>query len=688
MNYRPITEDILVVDDIPANLKLLRDILKEGGYQVRLASDGELALRSVKASSPMLILLDIHLPDINGLEVSNRLKADPVTHDIPIIFISALSTLQDKVLGFAAGGVDYITKPFNKLEVLARVNTHISLRHAQLTQEAQAQQLQEEIRQRMKAEAELQKANVELDARVQTRVRELSEANAALLASKQRYSDLYNNSPDMYVSVEADTALIRQCNQTLADKLGYSKTDIIDRPIFDLYHPDCMVDVKKAFHSFIETGEVQDAELQLKRHDGNKIDVNLNVTAVRDENGKILYSRSCWIDISKRKQTEQELSKLRHYLQNVFDSMPSVLVGVRPDGSVSHWNQEAEHFSGIDAIVAQNKRVDKLLPLLSGRMYVLEKALQESTPQRIERIVYEMNDVQHYADIMVYPLSTDHHEGAMIRIDDITERVHVEDMMVQTEKMLSVGGLAAGMAHEINNPLGGIMQGQQNILRRFSTQLSKNREVAEELSLDLDKVSQYMERRQILYFLDGIAKAGKRASTIVENMLHFSRKEEYIKPVNINKLLDLVLELATIDYDLKKKYDFRTIEIQRDYDSELPQVFCIDSEIQQVILNILRNSAQALQDMACREKASVITIKTQLKAKRVHITIEDNGSGMDEKSRCRAFEPFFTTKPVGIGTGLGLSVSYFIITNIHGGEMQIESKPGMGTKLIIILPVK
>ena len=136
-----------------------------------------------------------------------------------------------------------------------------------------------------------------------------------LKASEAKYRDLYDNDPIMHVSVDAETAAIRDCNQTLATALGYTKEEIIGRSIFEVYHPDCMEDVKKAFQSFVESGEVKDAELQLKRSDGSKIDVNLNVTAVRDNEGKILYSRSSWADITARKRAEEALRKAQHGLE-------------------------------------------------------------------------------------------------------------------------------------------------------------------------------------------------------------------------------------------------------------------------------------------------------------------------------------------------------------------------------------
>lgn len=127
----PSEEEILIVDDTPANLRLLSQLLSERGYGVRAVTSGQRALDSIQATPPNLILLDIKMPDMDGYEVSTRLKDNKLTRDIPIIFISALNELEDKVRGFNVGGVDYITKPFQFEEVLARVETHLALRQLQ-----------------------------------------------------------------------------------------------------------------------------------------------------------------------------------------------------------------------------------------------------------------------------------------------------------------------------------------------------------------------------------------------------------------------------------------------------------------------------------------------------------------------------------------------------------------------------
>jgi signal transduction histidine kinase len=175
---------ILLVDDNPKNLLVLEEILTENGYNVHSASDGSLALKSMQALLPDLILLDIKMPDMDGYEVCRQLKADERTRKVPVIFISALDDLPNKVNAFQVGGVDYIPKPFHIQEVLARVKTHLALRNMQKKLEKQNIWLQQEIADRKKAEAALQKAHNELELRVEQRTAELAKANKDLEGAK------------------------------------------------------------------------------------------------------------------------------------------------------------------------------------------------------------------------------------------------------------------------------------------------------------------------------------------------------------------------------------------------------------------------------------------------------------------------------------------------------------------------
>ena len=391
--------------------------------------------------------------------------------------------------------------------------------------------------------------------------------------------------------------------------------------------------------------------------------------------------------VSSVKTSRNELNNIRLYLKNIIDSMPSALIGVDPDGRVTHWNKEARRMTRLEADHVEGVAIDKIVPQFSEYLDHLRTAIRNRTPRTIEKVPYERRGKTRYTDIVIYPLIDNGVQGAVIRVDDITDRVRFEEMVVQSEKMASVGGLAAGMAHEINNPLGGIMMGAQNIQRRLSKNLGKNYEVAAQVGTSMDAVFAYMEKRGIYKMLSGILEMGHRASLIVSNMLNFSRKSDSrVSSATVNELVDSTIELAASDYNLKKHYDFRHIQIIRDYDNTLPQINCIRTEIQQVILNLLKNAAQAVAGKSYDKEQPRIRIRTRLKDGMASIEIEDNGPGIDEKIRKRIFEPFFTTKEVGAGTGLGLSVSYFIITNNHGGKMELATRSGKGSRFTIKLP--
>jgi PAS domain S-box-containing protein len=280
--------------------------------------------------------------------------------------------------------------------------------------------------------------------------------------------------------------------------------------------------------------------------------------------------------------------------------------------------------------------------------------------------------------------------GVVLVFRDVTEKMHMEEMMIQSEKMLSVGGLAAGMAHEINNPLAGMMQTANVMTGRLTNLiLPANRKAAQEAGTTMEAIESFMEARGIPRMIDTINVSGKRVAAVVDNMLSFARKSEAtVSSHDLEVLIDKSLELAATDYDLKKHYDFKRIRIDREYADKLPVVPCEGAKIQQVLLNIFRNGAQAMQAAGSEFPRFVVRTWFEKKTQMVCMEIEDNGPGMDETTRKRVFEPFFTTKPTGVGTGLGLSVSYFIITENHGGTIAVESLPGSGTKFIVRLPAK
>jgi len=245
------------------------------------------------------------------------------------------------------------------------------------------------------------------------------------------------------------------------------------------------------------------------------------------------------------------------------------------------------------------------------------------------------------------------------------------------------------MAHELNNPIGGMVQGIQNVRRRLSDELAKNNKTATQIGFTMEQLRQYLMQRQIDKMLDSVTKAGERAGNIVNSMLRFSRKPEItFQSVNLEELLDQAIELAEVDYDFNKHVNFSSIIIERDYHPQLPDVNCIPGEIQQVILNLLRNAAQALTEEPSGQQPARIILRTRQVAHQLQFEIEDNGPGMDEKTCRRSFEPFFTTRQPGEGAGLGLSIAYYIVHDEHGGTIKLDSLPGQGAKFTVTIPLQ
>ncbi len=386
---------------------------------------------------------------------------------------------------------------------------------------------------------------------------------------------------------------------------------------------------------------------------------------------------------------ETEVRALQNYLSNIVDSMPSNIIGVTAEGVLTQWNIQCEIDFGLAKNEVLGKRLKDISPRLAAEMKNVRTAINSRTVQSTPKYMRRENEKIIYEEITVYPLIADGVQGAVIRIDNITSRVNLEEMLVQSEKMMSLGGLAAGMAHEINNPLAGILSSAYNINKRLFSAMDSNKRIARECGVELEQVQEYLKKRKVPRMLKIIEESGNRAAKIVNNMLSFSRKsEKKMEKIDLATLIDNTIELAANDYDLKKLYDFKKIKIVREYDKDLPLVMCESNEMQQVLLNLFKNGAEAMIEKDYGEDRSTFHCRAYKQDNLVVIEIEDNGPGMDEQTKSRIFEPFYTTKPVDKGTGLGLSVSYFIITEQHKGNMFVESAVGEGTKFKIEIPIE
>jgi signal transduction histidine kinase len=258
--------------------------------------------------------------------------------------------------------------------------------------------------------------------------------------------------------------------------------------------------------------------------------------------------------------------------------------------------------------------------------------------------------------------------------------------LIQSEKMASLGELTAGIAHEIQNPL--------NFVNNFS---EINAELSEEILEAVDKGD--LEDIKALALdiksnQEKIREHGKRADSIVKGMLQHSRTSSGTKePTDINTLCDEYLRLAF--HGIRAKDKAFNAQLETDFDPAIPKLHVIPQDIGRVILNLLNNAFYAVRERSIANGQSpdspykpTVVVRTKRTGNKIDISVADNGNGIPPAIKDKIFQPFFTTKPTGQGTGLGLSLSYDIVTKGHGGELTVDTTEGTGTNFTIKLPLQ
>ena len=262
----------------------------------------------------------------------------------------------------------------------------------------------------------------------------------------------------------------------------------------------------------------------------------------------------------------------------------------------------------------------------------------------------------------------------------LTELKATQSQLIQSEKMASLGELTAGIAHEIQNPL--------NFVNNFS---EVNTELIAEMKQEIEK-GNFEEVKAIAKDIaeneEKIVFHGKRADGIVKGMLQHSRSSNGQKePTDINVLADEYLRLSY--HGLRAKDKSFNATLKTDYDSTIEKINIIPQDIGRAILNLLTNAFYAVNEkkrLGIPAYEPTVMVSTKKTGNKISVSVSDNGNGIPQKVIDKIFQPFFTTKPTGEGTGLGLSLSYDIITKGHGGDLKVETREGEGTTFIIILP--
>ncbi len=418
-------EEILVVDDTPACLYLLVELLKVNGYKVRSATDGEQALQAVAARVPSLILLDVKMAGIDGYEVCRRLKAEEHTTDIPIIFISGLDEVEERIGGFEVGGVDFITKPFHEQEVLARVRTHLKL--------SQMQQ-------------ELKATRDELEQRVQQRIVALQQAHEELANFK------YALDQTAIVAITDLSGKITYVNDKFCEMFQYSRSEVLgqNHHIFKSdYHPP---EFYQHLWSTITSGKVWRGEIKNLAKDGTYYWSDSTIVPLLDSQGHPQEYLAIKTDITDRKLVEQELRSSQERLAKAQTIAHLGNWDWNIETNTWSWSDEIYRIFGLEpqqleasyeAFLARVHPDDRQL-VKEANQKALAQEENYSIDRRIVRPDGEVRVVHEEADVMF------NDQGRAVRmlgtIQDITERQKAEVALRDSELLYRTLFEAAGDA--------------------------------------------------------------------------------------------------------------------------------------------------------------------------------------------------------------------------------------------------
>jgi len=443
-------------------------------------------------------------------------------------------------------------------------------------------------------------------------------------------------------------------------------------------------------------------------------------------------------EISDRKLAKAQLQEKEEFLRSIYDGMEhqAFVVEVTPDQEFRYggWNRFTEQVMGISSEAATGKTPFEVFSksdaravwekynrcLQTGMSITYEECLTLHDKQlwsittlnplknatgQVYRIIGTVMDIsdRKKAEIALQQSETQLRQQAKELQHTLQELQRTQMQLIQSEKMSGLGQLVAGVAHEINNPVNFIYGNltyaadyTKNLLNLIHLYQKHYPNPVPVIQQEIDAVELDFLVEDLPKLLSSIRVGAERIQKIVASLRTFSRMDEAeMKSVSLPECIDSTLMI--LQNRLKAKPDRAKIEVVKDYD-ELPQIECYAGQLNQVFMNILSNAVDALEDRLEQEDHQqaalpdfhpIITIRLhQPNPEQVQIAIADNGVGIPENVLARIFDPFFTTKPIGKGTGMGLSISYQIITEKHRGALVCNSTPGKGTEFLIAIPVR
>jgi PAS domain S-box-containing protein len=645
------TMSVLIVDDSEARLMIHSRIVAEGGYQIVTATNGTDCLRIAQERPIDIILLDVVLPDINGVDVCRRLKADPRTYSSLILLVSSIEVKSlNQSYGLDSGADGYVVLPVSNQELLARVRAleRIKLSEDELRRSHQMLQQHTE---------ELERINTML----QQEVDEHHRTESALRASEEYSRSIIDCSLDMIITVDNERRIV-EFNESAQRTFGYTRDEVVGKHINILYAD--ADEGKRVYSTAVGTGSVR-SEVLNRRKNGEVFTSRIAASVLQNKDEQLLGIVGVSRDVSEQKLAEEALLESEERFRLLFTQSPLGILHIDPSGVILNANKTATEIFGIPreqrtpASIYEQLNHPKLIDAIVGSLNGNPGSFQGTytSPESGKEFILRF---------ITRPVTTrGSAAGSVIAIvEDITVQTDVERQLIQSQKLESLGTLAGGIAHDFNNLLAMIL-GNAELLRK---------------SVEHDP--------KLKKYVGGIIEVAHRGGSISKQLLVFSRNSEFsLHPISLSTIIDEIKMM--LQHFIPKTIEIRTtVATTHDY------IQCDKGHIHQVIINLCMNARDAMGDQGTlsitervvHSSALERTVPEMPPGMYVSLAVSDTGPGIDADVLKKIFDPFFTTKGKGKGTGLGLSIVNGIVRS-HNGYIDVHSEKGAGTTFTLYFPM-
>lgn len=660
-NYLNKAKVLIVEDEAIIALELQKQLESMGYHVTSLAASGEEAVLMAQEGNPDLVLMDITLSGkMSGIEAARKIRT---SNSIPVIYLTAHSNEETLKRATETEPYGYLIKPVGNNEL------HNAIEITLIKHRADKQLLEHQEKLTRLVEDRTSELTSAIDL-LKNEILERRKTEDSLRESERRYRELFNYMSSGITVYEAfengDDFIIKDFNRAGEDIDKIRKEDIIGKKVTVLFPGVKDSGLFDMFQRVWKTGKTEHHAVWY--YNDSRISGWRDNHIYRLSNGELI---SVYNDITDQVVSAERESALLMQLKTIFENFPVGIVYLDDTFRIISSNKFFNDFTGFGDEELTGKICYEVVgeyaadPKKQGAEKICSFCKKNECTSLKKPVTMERPIVDKFIRVTTIPELDE--KGNICRfmeiIEDITARKQAEAEAVRASHLAALGELAAGVAHEINNPINGIINYTQILLNK-STEGEREHDIA---------------RR--------IIKEGDRIANIVRNLLSFARdnKGERV-PANIADIISETLGLT--DIQLRKDGIILRLNIPK----SLPAVFVQPQQIEQVFLNIISNARYALNhkyEGTHEDKILEILVQevTDLPRPHLQVIFHDRGTGIHPDIMDKIMNPFFSTKPGGIGTGLGLSISHGIISD-HGGRLVIDSVEGKFTKVTVELPVR